>query len=153
MARTRTGRKKPPKIDWSKVEWEGKSNADIARELGCTPNTVSYRRRKLGIPYPDGRNFDNRAARGIDWDEQPLGKIPDVQLARSLGVHPTTVQNARKRRGLKPSGHRSIPELRDRVFELHSLLRETRDALVSEMDGPADEVRQELLDRIEETIG
>jgi transposase-like protein len=153
MAKTRTGRRKIPRIDWSTVEWGNKTNAELARELGCTANTVAYRRKKLNIPYPDGKNFDDRAAKGIDWDAQPLGKMSDAQIARDLGVHHTTVQLARKRRGIAPSGHKSISALREEVRMLHGLLRETRDALVGEMDGGADDVTGELLKRIEEVIG
>ena len=154
MARTRTGRKKLIKIDWDKVEWGDKTNTELAREIGCAPNTVAYRRKKLGIPYPDGGRFDNRAQKGIDWDQHPLGKIPDTQLAKILGVHPTSVQLARKRRGIPASGHKSIPELREEVAMLHGLLRETRDALLeaNNLDDAQVDYR-DLLARIEEVIG
>lgn len=40
------------------------------------------------------------ANKGINWDDQPLGKMPDARLARKLGVGQTTVCEARKRRGI-----------------------------------------------------
>jgi hypothetical protein len=40
-------------------------------------------------------------ARGIDWDAQPLGAMPDKTLARALAVHHKTVAEARRARGIK----------------------------------------------------
>lgn len=40
------------------------------------------------------------APRGIDWDSQLLGEVPDVELASSLGVDRSAVAGARKRRGI-----------------------------------------------------
>ncbi len=44
------------------------------------------------------RSIDSR--RWIDWDSQPLGKMPDVELARLLGVTATAVGIARNKRGI-----------------------------------------------------
>lgn len=44
--------------------------------------------------------------RGIDWDKQPLGKVPDRALARRLGVAKSVVFKARERRGIEPSSRR-----------------------------------------------
>lgn len=41
---------------------------------------------------------------GIDWDAQPLGRVPDVDLARQLGVSANSVGGARRRRGIPPFG-------------------------------------------------
>lgn len=46
----------------------------------------------------------------IDWDDQPLGEIPDAELARRLDVSQPTVFEARERRGIAPAappGHDS----------------------------------------------
>lgn len=37
-------------------------------------------------------------SRGIDWDAQPLGQIPDREIAARLGCSETAVGYARKRR-------------------------------------------------------
>jgi hypothetical protein len=37
---------------------------------------------------------------GIDWDQQPLGRVTDNALARRLGVNFGTVWQARRRRGI-----------------------------------------------------
>jgi hypothetical protein len=42
------------------------------------------------------------AIKGINWDEQPLGKVPDNKLAKLLGVDSSGVSAARRRRGIKP---------------------------------------------------
>lgn len=38
--------------------------------------------------------------RRIDWDAQPLGQVPDVELAQRLGVSKDVVGYARRRRGI-----------------------------------------------------
>jgi hypothetical protein len=43
----------------------------------------------------------------IDWSAQPLGRVPDAELARQLGVVPSVVRGARARRRIgraPPSG-------------------------------------------------
>lgn len=42
----------------------------------------------------------NRARKDINWDEQPLGKVTDVELAGALGVSDAVVRAARSRRGI-----------------------------------------------------
>jgi hypothetical protein len=37
---------------------------------------------------------------GINWDEQPLGQVPDTVLARELGCNITSVLRARQQRGI-----------------------------------------------------
>lgn len=44
---------------------------------------------------------------GIDWDRQPLGRVPDNALARALGLNVGSVQSARVRRGI-PRFDRSL---------------------------------------------
>lgn len=44
----------------------------------------------------------------IDWDIQPLGKIPDDELANELGISPETVTRARKKREV-PAAYVSPP--------------------------------------------
>ena len=39
-------------------------------------------------------------SRGIDWDAQPLGVVPDRELARTLDVNTSSVRSARIRRGI-----------------------------------------------------
>lgn len=37
----------------------------------------------------------------IDWDSQPLGEVPDLELAKRLGVSRTLVGQQRRRRGIE----------------------------------------------------
>jgi hypothetical protein len=39
----------------------------------------------------------------IDWEDHPLGDIPDAELARRLGVTRQRVQKAREARGIQPT--------------------------------------------------
>lgn len=40
--------------------------------------------------------------RGIDWATQPLGKVPDRELARSIPCSPSAVRRAREHRAIPP---------------------------------------------------
>lgn len=40
--------------------------------------------------------------KGIDWGAQPLGQLPDSELARQLGVSQSVVTRARRRRDIEP---------------------------------------------------
>jgi hypothetical protein len=46
--------------------------------------------------------------RGIDWDAQPLGRVPDREIARRLGVHSSAVTQARARRGIAACPRRPV---------------------------------------------
>lgn len=82
-------------IDWGRVAFD-ESNRQLARRLGVTPNAVKYQRLKYASRPADARSVP----RGIDWDAQPLGAVPDEGLARRLGVSGPAVWRARKVRGI-----------------------------------------------------
>ena len=77
-------------VNWSQQPLGKMSDTDLARKLEVTQGTVSYQRRRLGIPV-----FST-----VDWDSVPLGKATDKELATRLGVHKNTVRNARVRKGI-----------------------------------------------------
>lgn len=45
--------------------------------------------------------------RGIDWDAQPLGEVPDSVIAARVGRGVTSVRNARWKRGIPPARRRT----------------------------------------------
>ena len=61
------------KYPWDDVDWVGKYDSQIARELGCAGPVVSQARKRLGKPAgPDGR----RVGRG--WESRmPLEAVTD----------------------------------------------------------------------------
>ena len=61
---------------------------------------------------------------GITWDAQPLGRVPDQDLARRLGVTPGSVRQARYSRGIP-----AMP--RGRVERLGAVIGEEPDAIVA----------------------
>lgn len=85
----------PTGIDWDAVDWR-RSNVALAAELGVSRKAVTASRRARGLVE---RNTLRRP-KGIDWDRQPLGKVPDGELAAELGVTPWAVTRQRKKRGL-----------------------------------------------------
>ena len=91
------------RIDWSQIPFGTKSDADLGREFGIKASSISNARRRRGIPafVPEGREPPARAKRGIDWDPQPLGQMPDRGLQRRLGLASvSSVSRARKYRGI-----------------------------------------------------
>lgn len=75
------------------------SDHELAVLAGCHPITVRRKRKALGIPpYSTGH-----AARG-DWTdhEHRLGKEPDEDIARDMGLTRSAVCQYRQRRGIPP---------------------------------------------------
>lgn len=58
------------------------------------------------------------APKGIDWSNQPLGLIPDVDLARQLGVCTSTIRYHRKQQGIKHPNYSNRAGLPLRVLRL-----------------------------------
>lgn len=100
-----TQRSKPgPKsrIDWDAETRLGKmGDAELAKVLGVTPNSVRMARVARGIAYEPDRTGNRQGPKSIDWDNEPrLGKMTDKALAEILGVNPSAVHQARAKRGI-----------------------------------------------------
>lgn len=82
---------------------EGPS-AKAARRTHCSKGhryTFTTDRRRCLICKREANNPTGRPPGekvGIVWDEQPLGSVPDISLARKLGVSQSVVQKARVHR-------------------------------------------------------
>ncbi len=90
--------KRPSKCgdpDWKNLGLKQKTNAEVARQLGVSPMTVSRHRERLGLPL----SHDPRLGR-VNWDEQPYGRVSDGELATALGVTTSIVQQHRAARGI-----------------------------------------------------
>lgn len=76
---------------------QGKTDTEIALELGVTNVTVSEYRRRFGIP----KNPKTALLNDADWlkDQRALGRT-DKEISEELGCHSMTVYNARKRQGI-----------------------------------------------------
>lgn len=48
----------------------------------------------------DDYRVRRRVGRGFSWDAVPLGRATDAEIAARFGLHVTTVQQARRRRGI-----------------------------------------------------
>lgn len=68
------------------------------------------KRRKKTVE-PGGRGRKN-----IDWDKQPLGEIPDTEIAQKLGCTQSAVVHARKKRGI-PAAKSNIRKLTPAEWE------------------------------------
>lgn len=88
-----------PAINWDEQPLGKIPDTWIARKLGVSEVAVGKQRRKRGIkPYSKHNKESQREPgqrAGINWDEQPLGEVPDYILARKLGVDPSSVRCAR----------------------------------------------------------
>jgi len=80
------------------------SDSAVADLIGVCRAAVTNARKKYGVPRwkppwrTEGRLPGEHTS--IDWDLQPLGKVPDRVLAESLGVGETAVFSARQIRGI-----------------------------------------------------
>lgn len=91
----------------------------------------------------------------IDWDEQPLGKVPDRQLARELGVAVPTIRKQRVKRGIETllprSGRPRYSEEEKRCllidWDKQPLGQVTDSSLAAELGVTTDHVREARLDR------
>ena len=70
-------------------------DAQIAEALGRNASVVRAKREELGLPRQKRLREDP-----IDWDEQPLGQMPDYEIARRLGVTRARVLRARQALGI-----------------------------------------------------
>lgn len=92
--------------DWDRQPFGEITDTAIARKLGVSEVAVGKQRRKRGIAVyrsermKGGCRVPGQHA-GIDWDNQPLGLVPDKTLARQLGVDPSSVRSARLHRERK----------------------------------------------------
>ncbi len=122
------------RFDWTGAAFGTKSDVDIAHELGVKPTSVGSARRRRGIPafVEDGQTPRTRRKLGIDWDDQPLGQMPDRVLQRKLGLKSvSSVSRARKYRGIpkfKPPTYTVLTnmyeELKEEWDDIHAV--ETR---------------------------
>lgn len=79
---------------------------EIARRVGVHATSVRRQRMRRGIPaYVKPRVAPNVSTRDpadqVDWYIQPLGEMPDRELARILGVSNTIVSYQRRKRKIR----------------------------------------------------
>ena len=70
----------------------------------CVQHRAYYAERTAAQYVPGG---DVGRHVTIEWDAQPLGQMPDAELARQLGVSRYTVAYARRARGIPSHGRRT----------------------------------------------
>jgi hypothetical protein len=92
------------KYDWNSVDWT-KPVSQIAEEMGASPVTVYWKRRKLGIQAPRARtrHMRHRSWRyhDVDWESLDWTKNNN-QLARETGIPFSTIRQNRIKLG-KPN--------------------------------------------------
>ncbi len=122
------GRRGGP-LDWSKADgmWLTCTNAEIARVVGCTINSVSTRRkvRNLGEVV--------QTKRTVQKDIPPdLGVETDYNIALREGVTITAVRNWRKTRGIPhpKTDHARIAKARSAQRETTKALRNALDSKI-----------------------
>ncbi len=109
-ARERSGIQSPgaDKIEkWATIDWpaqfNGRSDMEIATTLQVCPSLVCQERNRLGL-----RPAPSASKKNINWDNQPLGKMKDTELAEILGVTYPAVQYARTKRGIPPFDRKKV---------------------------------------------
>lgn len=106
------------RVDWDDPEIRGRlgqvPDSVLAAELGMTKSGVQYARKRLGIELTEaaraeGRRLMGEAPKpkrlGSRWEDpavlRRLGKEPDADIARDLGVTGAAVLRARRQRGIE----------------------------------------------------
>jgi DNA-binding CsgD family transcriptional regulator len=98
------------RIDWDSVALGTKNDGAIAAELGCSVQSVYYARQKRGIEACLYQQVIARggvppkhrggAAKKLDFSRQPLGEIPDAEIAKRLECSVRSVKMARQTLGI-----------------------------------------------------
>jgi hypothetical protein len=79
-------------------------DAELAKQLGVTISAVQAARRTRGITVYKHNGRKKYRNHRIKWDDQPLGELPDRELADQLGVEASEVGCARYKRGIPVFG-------------------------------------------------
>lgn len=100
-------RKRLASIDWDNLPFGHVSDAELARRLKIDDKSlIRYRRNKRGIaPQTEHAQACIKGmvlCASIDWDSQPLGRVSDGELAKTLGCQRATVMRHREKRGIEP---------------------------------------------------
>lgn len=125
-------------IDWNSQPLGQIKDTHLAKRLGVSDVAVGKQRRKRGILVcGSSRMLGNCRVQGqhagINWDEQPLGKVSDKALARKLGVDPSSVRSARSvRKKRRAHGHK-CPVCFD-VFECHDGCKVDEDDVSNDLE-------------------
>lgn len=88
---------------WRDVPGNHEAVANLERSVDNYERILLQEEPALFASGPKRKVGVRGAARGIDWDAQPLGQVTDKALAAQLGCHTNSVLNARKRRGIGPA--------------------------------------------------
>ena len=51
-------------------------------------------------------SLDSAIVYDVDWSAQPLGRVPDAEIARQLGMHRESVRQRRVAKGIPPASLR-----------------------------------------------
>lgn len=87
---------RPPKINWSLVDWS-KTDTEISNSTGVCPSRVGRARKTLAPrTFSDGRRGRPALLTGVDWIKVDLSR-PTAELARELGVSQTGVRRQKQK--------------------------------------------------------
>lgn len=82
------------RVKWAHVDLRRSTN-ELVAELGCRRQDVCDARRRFGVKGPPVTH-----RRGVDWDKQGLGTVPDRVIAARVNLGVSTVRAARNSRGI-----------------------------------------------------
>jgi hypothetical protein len=127
-------------VGWLAAALRSKCVEDVARELGCAPQSVRYAVRKYGMATPvDGRDPPPAAARLTDraWLLDRRRELTNRELAAELGVSPGRVAAASRRAGtpaLRRNGSSpAFPQLYDVEWVRTELATKTRTEIARDL--------------------
>jgi hypothetical protein len=123
---------------------------EIAEQMGCTRESVTYRREKLGIPRCPQQNFGGVVGKMGGWNKkvlapdiiEMLGKMPDYRLAELAGVSKAAIAHARKERGILSYGEATGNDGKVKLGDVPKRWRDRSFVVSSSSDLPDEIVSQ-----------
>ena len=103
--------------DWRSLDWENMNNSQMAKFLGCSPSTVSQKRKEYAKHRPRPRHI------ALKWEIQDWTK-DNTTIAKERGVSYSSVSCARRRYANGVKGKRN--KLLDRIAVMEVKLSERK---------------------------
>lgn len=123
-------------VDWDKQPLGKLSDAEIARQVGVTTGAAKEARVRRGIPRFSATAGARRRSEAVEWDKQPLGKMSDAKLAKSLDLPAQFVIRARSARGIPAWGPNAGIRVKGKIIDWDAIpLGKVSDAEAGRMAG------------------
>ena len=119
-------------VDWDSQPLGKMPDHVVAEKLKIGPDRVTRERQKRKIPNYGYFKFGKDNPTSSKWDNEPLGEVPDKELALKHGVTRQRIEQIRKMRGIESLAVKARREQLARIDEL-GMLGKISDIAVAEL--------------------